>query len=158
MVKIVVGDLLNAAEDIIVQQVNCRSAMGSGLAKAIYTRWPEVKTEYHEFCRKSTPFDLLGKVQFIPVVPNKIIANVFGQLDYGRTAGKTFTNYTALTNAFNQIRTQYHDKSLAFPYKFGCGLAKGNWKIVYNMICTYFDDMDVTIYKLPKTGESEAAA
>ena len=40
MVKIVVGDLLNAAEDIIVQQVNCRSAMGSGLAKAIYTRWP----------------------------------------------------------------------------------------------------------------------
>lgn len=92
MVKIVVGDLLNAAEDIIVQQVNCRSAMGSGLAKAIYTRWPEVKTEYHEFCRKSTPFDLLGKVQFIPVVPNKIIANVFGQLDYGRTAGKTFTN------------------------------------------------------------------
>ena len=73
MVKIVVGDLLNAAEDIIVQQVNCRSALGSGLAKAIYTRWPEVKTEYHEFCRKSTPFDLLGKVQFIPVVPNKIM-------------------------------------------------------------------------------------
>ena len=54
--------------------------------------------------------------------------------------------------------TQYHDKSLAFPYKFGCGLAKGNWKIVYNMICTYFDDMDVTIYKLPETEESEAAA
>lgn len=27
-----------------------------------------------------------------------------------------------------------------------------------HMICTYFDDMDVTIYKLPETEESEAAA
>ena len=158
MVKIVVGDLLNAAEDIIVQQVNCRSAMGSGLAKAIYTRWPEVKTEYHEFCRKSTPFDLLGKVQFIPVVPNKIIANVFGQLDYGRTAGKTFTNYTALTNAFNQIRTSTTINLWRFHINSDVVLQKGNWKIVYNMICTYFDDMDVTIYKLPETEESEAAA
>ena len=45
MIKTVVGDLLDATEDIIVQQVNCRSVMGSGVAKAIYTRWPEVKTE-----------------------------------------------------------------------------------------------------------------
>ena len=38
MIKTVVGDLLDATEDIIVQQVNCRSVMGSGVAKAIYTR------------------------------------------------------------------------------------------------------------------------
>ena len=92
MIKTVVGDLLDATEDIIVQQVNCRSVMGSGVAKAIYTRWPEVKTEYHKFCRRSTsPYDLLGKVQLIDVEPGKAVANVFGQLNYGRTAKKTKT-------------------------------------------------------------------
>lgn len=83
MIKTVVGDLLDATEDIIVQQVNCRSVMGSGVAKAIYTRWPDVKTEYHKFCRRSTsPYDLLGKVQLIDVEPGKAVANVFGQLNY----------------------------------------------------------------------------
>ena len=117
MIKTVVGDLLDATEDIIVQQVNCRSVMGSGVAKAIYTRWPEVKTEYHKFCRRSTsPYDLLGKVQLIDVEPGKAVANVFGQLNYGRTAGKVYTDYVALTKAFDQLRTAFHDKSLAFPY------------------------------------------
>lgn len=153
------GDLLDATEDIIVQQVNCRSVMGSGVAKAIYTRWPEVKTEYHKFCRRSTsPYDLLGKVQLIDVEPGKAVANVFGQLNYGRTAGKVYTDYVALTKAFDQLRTAFHDKSLAFPYNFGCGLANGSWSVVYKMICTYFNDMDVTIYKLPISEEGEIAA
>lgn len=159
MIKTVVGDLLDATEDIIVQQVNCRSVMGSGVAKAIYTRWPEVKTEYHKFCRRSTsPYDLLGKVQLIDVEPGKAVANVFGQLNYGRTAGKVYTDYVALTKAFDQLRTAFHDKSLAFPYNFGCGLANGSWSVVYKMICTYFNDMDVTIYKLPISEEGEIAA
>ena len=110
MIKTVVGDLLDATEDIIVQQVNCRSVMGSGVAKAIYTRWPEVKTEYHKFCRRSTsPYDLLGKVQLIDVEPGRAVANVFGQLNYGRTAGKVYTDYVALTKAFDQLRTAFHD-------------------------------------------------
>ena len=159
MIKTVIGDLLDATEDIIVQQVNCRSVMGSGVAKAIYTRWPEVKTEYHKFCRRSTsPYDLLGKVQLIDVEPGKAVANVFGQLNYGRTAGKVYTDYVALTKAFDQLRTAFHDKSLAFPYNFGCGLANGSWGVVYKMICTYFNDMDVTIYKLPISEEGEIAA
>lgn len=159
MIKTVVGDLLDATEDITVQQVNCRSVMGSGVAKAIYTRWPEVKTEYHKFCRRSTsPYDLLGKVQLIDVEPGKAVANVFGQLNYGRTAGKVYTDYVALTKAFDQLRTAFHDKSLAFPYNFGCGLANGSWSVVYKMICTYFNDMDVTIYKLPISEEGEIAA
>lgn len=90
--------------------------------------------------------------------PGKAVANVFGQLNYGRTAGKVYTDYVALTKAFDQLRTAFHDKSLAFPYNFGCGLANGSWSVVYKMICTYFNDMDVTIYKLPISEEGEIAA
>lgn len=61
---------------------------------------------------------------------------------------RKYTDYVALTKAFDEIRNKYHNKSLAFPYGFGCGLANGDWNIVENMINTYFADMDVTIYRL----------
>ena len=39
MIKTVVGDILDATEDIICHQVNCRGVMGAGVAKTLYTRW-----------------------------------------------------------------------------------------------------------------------
>ena len=68
--------------------------------------------------------------------------------EYGRDKYRKYTDYVALTKAFDEIRNKYHNKSLAFPYGFGCGLANGDWNIVENMINTYFADMDVTIYRL----------
>lgn len=159
MVRTVIGDILDATEDIICQQVNCQNAMGSGVAKAIYTRWPDVKKSYHRYCRRfKDPQNLLGQVQFVNVEPNKQVANIFGQLEFGRNRYKKYTDYAALTNAFNRIRLECGGKSLAFPYGFGCGLANGDWKIVGHMIDTYFSDMEVTIYQLPIQQEMEVAA
>lgn len=159
MVRTVIGDILDATEDIICQQVNCQNAMGSGVAKAIYTRWPEVKKSYHRYCRRfQDPQNLLGQVQFVNVEPNKQVANIFGQLEFGRNRYKKYTDYAALTNAFNRIRLECSGKSLAFPYGFGCGLANGDWKIVGHMIDTYFGDMEVTIYQIPAQQEMEVAA
>lgn len=96
------------------------------------------------------PYALCDFLHFIgvEVEPGKHVANVFGQLDYGRNPHKKYTDYVALTNAFNEIRNTYPEQSLAFPYGFGCGLANGDWNIVSQMIETYFGDMDVTIYRL----------
>lgn len=159
MIKTVIGDILDAPEDIICHQVNCQNAMGSGVAKVLFTRWPEIKKSYHRYCRRfSSPEKLLGQVQLVEVAPNKQVANIFGQLEFGRDKYRKYTDYAALTKAFNKIRNQCADKSLAFPYGFGCGLANGDWKIVYNMIEIYFKDMDVTIYRLPTSQEMEVAA
>lgn len=84
MIKEINGNILDSTEGIMVQQVNCRNVMGAGLAKAIYDKWPNVKSEYHKFCMQYEPGDLLGKVLYVDVTPNQIVANVFGQLDYGR--------------------------------------------------------------------------
>lgn len=159
MVKTVIGDILDSTEDIICQQVNCQGAMGSGVAKAIYLRWPIVKKSYQRFCRRfSSPRDLLGQCQLVEIESNRYVANIFGQLEYGRDTYKKYTDYVALTNAFNEIRNTYSDKSLAFPYGFGCGLANGDWNVVSHMINVYFHDMDVTIYRLPTESDMPAAA
>ena len=46
MIKIIEGNILNAEEDIICHQVNCRGKMGSGLAKQIRDKYPDVYKEY----------------------------------------------------------------------------------------------------------------
>ena len=43
------GNLLNSNCDIIVHQVNCQKVMGSGIAKQIRDRWPEVFVRYEEY-------------------------------------------------------------------------------------------------------------
>lgn len=147
MIKIVTSDILNSTEDCICHQVNCRGVMGAGVAKAISDKWPLVKAMYAWYCKQQTnPNDLLGKIQTINVSKNQSVINIFGQLDYGRDKNKRYTDYAALTKAFDAIRGKFKSKSLAFPYGFGCGLANGEWSIVNQMIETYFSDFDVVIY------------
>lgn len=108
-----------------------------------------IKKTYIRYCRRfENQNELLGHVLFVEVEPNKTVLNIFGQLDYGRDKYRKYTDYVALTKAFDEIRNKYHNKSLAFPYGFGCGLANGDWNIVENMLNTYFGDMNVTIYRL----------
>lgn len=39
-------------------------------------------------------------------------------------------------------------RSIAIPYGIGCGIANGDWNIVYKIIEEVFNDYDVTLYKL----------
>ena len=149
MLHILNGDLLCADADFICHQVNCRSVMGAGVAKAIYTKWPEVKAKYHEFCSKSTPEELLGKIQIVDVYDLRIdsVINIFGQLNYGR--GKAvYTDYTALQHAFSEINRVCCGKSIAFPYGFACGLAGGDWIEIEKLMLQNLQNCDVKIYFL----------
>lgn len=67
MIKVVTGDIRNTDAKYICHQVNCQNAMGSGVAKALYQKWPNVKSEYHSFCDSYEPNELLGKMQIVPV-------------------------------------------------------------------------------------------
>jgi len=155
MIKVINGNILNASENIICQQVNCKKVMGSGLAKQIRTKYPEVYQSYKKFCESEK--ELLGEVNSV-VVQDKatnrtyIILNIFGQDGYGRD--KQYTDYNALKRAFKRIYDNlnisgmpFYGMSIAIPYNFGCGLAGGNWNIVYKIIEEIFQDYDVTIYK-----------
>lgn len=84
MIKTIEGNLLNATEDIIGHQVNCRGVMGSGVALQIKQKWPTSFGGYIELCGIKGREKLLGLSQFIETPDGKVIANLFGQDDYGR--------------------------------------------------------------------------
>ncbi len=156
MIHIVNGSLLTAEADVICQQVNCKNAMGAGLAKSISTKWPFVKRAYSALCDEvGTPWSLLGRVQIVRSAELPFdVANIFGQLDYGRD-GRCYTDYEALNDAFIKLKTQYSpDKRIAFPYGFGCGLAGGDWDTVLSLIDRVFTGRHVYIYK-PDNSEQQ---
>lgn len=149
MIKIIRGDLLLAKEAAICHQVNCQNQMGAGVAREIYTKWPEVKTEYHRFCEGKDPYELLGKVQVVELrefqAGNKVVINIFGQLNLGRKKA-CYTSYEALAAAFDEINHIAAFKTIAFPYGFGCGLAGGDWMTVERLMLERMPYVDVAIY------------
>lgn len=145
------GDILEAKEKIIVQQVNCFAKMGAGLAKQLKDKWPELEIEYVNFCRDhKDPVNCLGKVFIFAVDNNRYVANVFGQFTYGRNKHFVYTSYGALAKGLaitKQIAQDLDIHSVAIPNKIGCGLANGNWEIVKMIIKDVFTDVDAIVYE-----------
>ena len=152
MLRIVKGDLLLAKEAVICHQVNCQDMMGSGVAKALYTKWPEIKREYHAFCADKRPRELLGKIQVVELAEfpamQKVVINIFGQLNCGHD-NICYTRYDALEKAFDEINRVCASKTLAFPHGFGCGLAGGDWATIEKLMLEHLYNTEVTVYWKP---------
>jgi len=159
------GDILESGADYILHQVNCMGVMGAGLAKQIKTKWPEVYEEYYKCCEEnaSKRTKLLGDF----VVANTstkaksghpiTVINLFGQYGYG---GGCQTDYHALERALGSFIGVFDEvykelgtiqiQTIAIPYKLGCGLAGGDWNVVYDIIKRHDTDWaDIQIWKLP---------
>lgn len=121
------GDILEATENIICHQVNEDAIMGGGLALQIANRYPEVKKRYKTFCHHfyCDIEKLLGLSVIIPISQNQKIANCF-------TQDKFVTNLMAIRICFSRILRdiQKTGETIAIPFGYGCGIAKGNWKEV----------------------------
>lgn len=155
--KTIQGDILTSGKDMIVQQVNARGFMGSGLALQIMKRYGNVKKEYIKYREKQlktglTDEDLLGNVNFVDTYDGKIIANIFGQVDIRKGAhDKTvYTKKDALLRGMVIVRNKAEqlNLSVAIPTHIGCGLAGGNWSEIKVGIEEVFKDshVDVTFY------------
>lgn len=147
-VNIIQGDLMKAEEDILGHQVNCQGVMGSGIAKILRDTYPKLYPSYKQFCENFTPEELLGKCQIV-TTDSKYVANIFGQLKYGRQKVR-YTDYDALKDSLRILKdyAMKHNLSVALPYNIGCGLANGEWSMVEEILEDVFSDYDVTLYKL----------
>lgn len=139
MPKRLKGDILDAQHGIICHQVNCQMVMGAGLAKQIKQKWPHIYKEYMQV--KNWPVkQRLGRCQIVEVEPKTLyVANLFGQMFYGREKGRVYTDTGALGNALVQLKGWHRDNChsefpIWIPYKMGCGLAGGNWNEIYTLI------------------------
>jgi len=149
MIKIIQGDLLQATEDIIGHQVNCRGVMGSGVALQIKNKFPEAYHQYQFLCHSfSNRLEkLLGRCQIIKV-GDRYIANLYGQLDYGRNKQQTELNM--LTAALAKLKEEAKREclSVALPYKIGSDRGGADWNEVYGIIDEVFSDYEVSLYRL----------
>ena len=162
-VLVVNGDILDAKENFICHQVNCMGVMGAGLAKALYTKWPQVKSEYLSFynsriesCKGKVDLyfarrSLLGSYQLVEINEHtdpRFVVNIFSQYGYGRN--ECHTDYSAISRAINFLFYGYPTGTYAFPYGFGCGLAGGDWDTVFHLISLLADKHQVycTFYRI----------
>lgn len=153
------GNVFDSDADIVCHQVNCQGVMGSGVAKEVRERYPEVYFEYHNLCKthKNYTAGLLGTAQIIPVYGGRdrlgdkglYIANCFGQDKYGYD-GTQYTSVEALKDAFAKVAdvAQAFDFKVAMPYKIGCVRGGADWDTVKKIIESTFNGVDVELWKL----------
>jgi O-acetyl-ADP-ribose deacetylase (regulator of RNase III) len=145
------GSILDAPQKYIAHGVNCQNNVGSGIAKVLFEKYPNVKKNYHADCnyRESKNCDkhkYLGHYN-LAGDESKFILNMFTQLNYGYD-GKKYVSYDAIYKGFRNLARQEWLDEVAIP-KIGCGLAGGNWEIVSRIIDDATgDDLDVYVYYL----------
>jgi len=155
IVEEIKGNLLDTEIKFIAHGVNCQNVMGSGVAKALYTKHPEVKKAYHSLNKKLVPEvctkkELLGIVQPVVCSETRTVYNCFTQEFYGRDK-KIYVDYKSIKDVFEaltKILNTIDVFEIAIP-KIGCGLAGGSWEIVKELIDEATGDLlDVYVYYL----------
>ena len=149
--EIIEGNIFDCSENIIVHQTNCQGVMGHGIALQVKEKYPEVFNAYYHYCKTNRATDILGTSLICEANNGKYIANMFGQLYYGEGLQ---TDYDKFRVALKEIHdfAKEQNLSVAIPYKIGCGLAHGDWNVVFDIICDVFsDDVPFNIYKYEVT-------
>lgn len=147
------GNVFDSDAKIICHQVNCQGVMGSGVAKEVRERFPNVYSAYHDYCEenKDYPARLLGVAQMVPIDKegSRWIANCFGQDKFGYD-GKQYTSVGALMEAFQEVAkmAKMAGAKVAMPYKIGCVRGGANWPLVKKIIDVTFQGVDVELWKL----------
>ena len=125
-------NILNIPKGFICHQVSLRGSLGTGLAYELGEKWHVVYTSYEKYYKQAK----LGQIQPIKIKKNLFVVNLFSQENH--EVYKQHTNYSAFTTCLEKVKLfrdhKYSNLSIYFPYKIGCGLAGGNWGIVYKLI------------------------
>lgn len=139
------GSILDAPEKYIIHGCNAQGAMGSGVAKVLYERYPEVRRCYmHTHMNKTAanePF--LGTLHYVWGKPHTVI-NGITQEFYGKD-GKLYASYEAIEQVFTQLNAdagvrnaddggEYSNMTAVAMPLIGAGLAGGSWKIISEII------------------------
>ena len=130
------ASILDAAESYIIHGCNAQGKMGSGVAKVLFDRYPNVRTLYlaaYERARVDGK-RFLGTIHYCPNEPHNVI-NAITQDGYGYD-GRLYADYEAIAECFlalDAIAPQGSMQAVAMPL-VGCGLAGGSWPLVSEII------------------------
>lgn len=146
MVEIVDMDIFEAPIDILLHACNCFHTFG-GLAGAVGKRFPEAyqadeNTNYGDKKKLGTYSTALVVTEGIYVV------NLYSQFEFGRNT--RHTNYEAVARGLEALRDELigenrQDYVLGIPYKMGCSLGGGDWRVVEAIIRSVFEDSSIKV-------------
>ena len=155
MIKFFNGDLLKSGCDVICHQVNEYGVMGAGIAKQIKEKYPKAFEDYIKAIKEKT-----SKGENLPLIAlskqpdGVVIANMF-------TQRKGKTDIEILRKAVTLLVLQVFDLFITkgkmdshtgvlfdrpfrvgIPYKYGCGIAKGDWENVLKVWKDVFGELE----------------
>jgi O-acetyl-ADP-ribose deacetylase (regulator of RNase III) len=150
------GSILDATEPYIVHGCNAQGSMGSGVAKVLMDRYPEVREryldlyEYHRLGR--VPF--LGTVHKVRTSGRHIIWNAITQEFYGDD-GKRYVSYAAVEEALTALNEALRFdaeavgrvQGVAMPL-LGAGLAGGHWPTIAEIVQRVSTHFEPVVYTL----------
>ena len=157
-VKADILDLINKASEnkalnVLVQSCNCQNVMGKGIAKAISTAYPEVARV--DNATKAGDRTKLGTYTYARVKENVVVANAYGQFNYGwlnpLDSNGRQTDYEALRKSLTAIRDDFTGRSthpviFYIPKFIGQSLAKGDPEIIQPMVKEIFEDHELVLF------------
>lgn len=155
MIKFFNGDLLKSGCDIICHQVNEYGVMGAGIAKQIKEKYPKAFADYTKAIKEKT-----SKGENLPLIAlskqpdGVVIANMFTQRD-GKTdieilrkavtllVLQVFDLFTTKVK-INEMTGAFFERPfrVGIPYKYGCGIAKGDWESVLKIWKDVFGELE----------------
>lgn len=154
MIHNISGDALIACKGgILCHQTNYFGVMGAGIAAAIKAKLlnRENYMSYVNVCKKWGRNNL-GSVQFLDTPDGTVVANCFSQDDkintYPNGRISPITDYTAIRSCMGIVKIEAIrlNKPVYLPYKYGCGIAGGDWNKVSEIINDVFEDSTVDVY------------
>ena len=143
----------NKTLNVLVNQCNCQNVMGKGIAKAISTAYPEVARA--DNATKAGDKAKLGTYSYARVKENVVIANAYGQFNYGwlnpLDSNGRQTDYEALRKSLTAIRDDFTGRSthpvIFYVHKYiGQSNAKGNPRIIQPMVKEIFKEHDLILF------------
>ncbi len=147
MIKVISKDLFETDAKFVLHQVNCQGVMGAGIAKVVRSdiRGADY-VDYQHICSFYKD-KALGHVQIVPSKSTyRYYVNCFAQDKYGRD--RRYTDYEAFRKClqtFKMFANVSRLDKIAIPYGIGCGLAGGDWNVVYKIICEELGTYNVEI-------------
>jgi O-acetyl-ADP-ribose deacetylase (regulator of RNase III) len=145
------GDILASSELVVAHGCNCSGGFGSGFAKSVADKYPQVKEGYLH--RHNTRGWKLGDVQLINVGDGsgRILANCGTQYKYGKPDQGPYVSYPAIREITKKLVESF-PQGFAMV-KIGAGLAGGNWDIIERIVNEESGTIEVRVYVIPTTGD-----
>lgn len=147
MINYIKGDLLKAPQKVLAHGANAFGAMGSGVAKVIRAKWPNV---YEIYNLRYKTFGLeLGDIIPVATYDGKIVVNCITQQNAGHD-GKQYVDYDSIATCMEKINNRVIDwevSEVAMP-RIGAGLGGGDWDRIEDIIIKAATNFTPVVYSI----------